>query len=100
MAVITHHNFEDEALIKRWRACQKWMRRVGNLRTKINWVTIESYFRLMSKVVSIFEVWNSLKHEYGKCNREITKSSKGEGNAKKWTQIETLRRSEIVEFFF
>jgi hypothetical protein len=36
----------------------------------------------MSKIVSIFEVWNSWRYECGECDRKSTKNSKGEGNAK------------------
>jgi hypothetical protein len=53
MVVMGHHNFKDKVLIKIWQACPKMN---GTIRTKINIITIESCFCLLSKIVYVFEV--------------------------------------------
>ncbi len=56
MVVMGHINFDDQVLIKRWQASEKWMQWARSSRTKKNGVTIKYGFCFLLKVVSIFEV--------------------------------------------
>jgi hypothetical protein len=56
MVVMGCINFEDQTLIKRRRAIEKWMWRVGSSSTKKKGIAIENCLGFLSKVMNFFKV--------------------------------------------
>jgi hypothetical protein len=56
MVMIGRINFEDEALIKRWQVGKKMDMTNEKWKNEKNEIIIESCFRLLLEIVSVFEV--------------------------------------------